>query len=95
METERGYRKFNTQATALSSAIVMGILYVICALFTLLSPRFALQLFGWIFHLVNLDQIAGGLTITPVGLVIGLVQIVVYTYLTVLLVAWLYNRLSK
>jgi len=95
MSTTKLYPRINSQAIALSSAIVMGVIYIICAIFTFLFPGFALQLFGWIFHLIDLDKFTGGLTITPVSFLIGLVQIAVYTYIGVLLVSWLYNRLSK
>ena len=95
MSTERRYLRINPQAIALSSTIVMGLVYIICAIFAFLFPGFALQLFGWIFHLIDLDKFTSGLTITPVSFVIGLIQIVIYTYIGILLVAWLYNRLSK
>lgn len=95
MNTERRYLRINPQAIALSSAIVMGAFYIICAIFILLFPGFALQLFGWISHLIDLNKVVGGLTITPVSFLIGLIQIVVYTYIGVLLVFWLYNRFSK
>lgn len=95
MSTERHYLGINPQALALSSAIVMGVVYIVCAGFTFLFPSFALQLFGWIFYLIDLDKFTGGLTITTASVLIGLIQIVIYTYIGVLLVAWLYNRLSK
>lgn len=80
---------------ATAAAGTMGIVYVVCAVFIWLWPDFALQLFGWLVHLVNVDKFAGDVAITAAGLAIGLVQILIYTYAGAWIFAWLHNRFMK
>ena len=83
----------NKFSTAVAGTI--GIVYVVCAVFVALWPDFALQLFGWLVHLVNVDKFAGDVAITATGLIIGLVQVLVYTYVGAYFFAWLHNRFMK
>jgi len=80
---------------SLAAAGTMGIVYVVCAVFIKLAPDFALQLFGWLVHLVNVDKFAGDVAITAVGLIIGLVQILVYAYIGAWIFAWLHNKFLR
>lgn len=80
---------------SLAAAGTMGIVYVVCAVFVALWPDFALQLFGWLVHLVNVDKFAGDVVITAGGLIIGLLQVLVYTYIGTYVFAWLHNRFIK
>lgn len=84
--------KLNTQKFSLAAALTIGIVYVICAIFVTLWPEFAIQLFGWLVHLVNVDKFAGDVQITTLGFIIGLLQAVVYTYLVAWIGAWLHNK---
>ena len=77
---------------ALSGGLTMGIVYVVCAAFVWLWPAFALQLFGWLVHLVNVDKFAGDVKISALGFIIGLVQVWIYTYIGTLVFAWLHNK---
>ncbi len=83
----------NKFSTAVAGTI--GIVYVVCAVFVALWPDFALQLFGWLVHLVNVDKFAGDVAITATGLIIGLVQVLVYTYVGAYFFTWLHNRFMK
>ena len=80
---------------SLAAAGTMGIVYVVCAVFVWLAPDFALQLFGWLVHLVNVDKFAGDVAITATGLIIGLVQILVYAYIGAWIFAWLHNKFLR
>lgn len=77
---------------ALASAATFGTAYLVCAAVVLVAPDFALKLFGWLFHLVNLEQFTGGVEVTIGSLIGGLVEVVVYAYLVAWLFAWFYNR---
>ena len=79
-------------AFALALAETSAALYALCAIVVALWPDGALQLLGWVAHLVNVDQFSGGVVITFWGFVIGLVQIVIYSYVAGWLLAWFYNR---
>ena len=87
--------KLDIQKFSLAAAITMGFVYILCVIFVALWPNFALQLFGWLAHLVNVDKFAGDVQITAIGLVFGLLQILVYTYLGALIFAWLHNKFLK
>lgn len=82
----------NKSKFAWAAAQTMGIVYVVCAIFVALAPGFALKLFGWLIHLVNVDKFAGDVRMTLGGFVVGLIQILVYAYVGGLLFAWLHNR---
>ena len=80
---------------SLAAAVTMGVVYVVCAVFVWLWPDFALQLFGWLVHLVNVEKFAGDVAITFGGLLAGLVQVVLYTYIGVWLIARLHNKFCQ
>ncbi len=73
----------------------MGAIYVLCAIFVILWPNFALQLFGWLVHLVNVEKFAGDIKVTLVGFIWGLIQVILYTYVGAWLIAWLHNKFCK
>ena len=87
--------KLEIQKFSVALAVTMGIIYVICAIFVALWPDFALQLFGWLVHLVNVDKFAGDVQMTVLGFVIGLLQAMIYTYVGALVFAWLHNKFMK
>lgn len=80
---------------ALAGTATAGILYVACAVIVWLWPDFSLQLLGWVAHLVSVDKFAGGVAITLGGVLLGLIEIVVYAYIALWLFAWFYNGLIK
>lgn len=84
--------KLNQKAVALTAAIVSGLWALICTVFIALWPAFALQLFGWLVHLVNVEKFAGDVAITFGGFVAGLLQAVIYAYIGAWLIAWLHNK---
>ena len=87
--------ELNKQKFSLAAAGTMGIVYVVCAVFVALWPDFALQLFGWLVHLVNVDKFAGDVAITFGGFIWGLVQTVVYTYVGAWIFAALHNKFMR
>ena len=87
--------KLDANKFSLAAAGTMGIVYVICAVFVILLPDFALQLFGWLVHLVNVEKFAGDVQITALGFIFGFLQAVVYAYIGALLFAWLHNKFLK
>ncbi len=85
----------NRQKLALASAATFGVAYLVCAVFVIVAPDFALQLLGWVAHIVNVDKFAGDVAITFGGVVVGLIEVVVYAYLVAWLFAWFYNRFTR
>lgn len=92
MNNEKHYCQINSQGFALAAAGVMGAIYIVCTIFVALWPDFALQLFGWLVHLVNVEKSAGDVAITPGGFLVGLAQTAIYTYGGAWLIAWLHNK---
>lgn len=77
---------------ALAGASVMGVVYLVCVIFVSLWPQFALQLFGWLVHLIAVDKYATDMAITWPGFIVGLIQVIIYTYIITWLFASLHNR---
>lgn len=79
--------ELNKSKFSLAAAEVMGVWYVICALLVTLVPELAMKLFGWMVHLVNLEV---GISFPEV--VYGFIEVVILTYITAYVFAWLHNR---
>lgn len=75
---------------AMAASAVMGIWYVICASLVALVPDLALKLFSWMVHLVNVEA---GVSFPEV--IYGFVEVLVLTYVTAYVFAWLHNRFMK
>ena len=87
--------KIDANKFSLAVAATMGIVYVVCAAFVWLWPDFALQLFGWLVHLVNVDKFADDVQITLVGFIVGLLQAAIYTYAGARIFVLLHNKFLK
>lgn len=92
MPNEKHYCHINKHGFALAAGGVIGAIYVVCAIFVALWPQGALQLLGWLVHLINVEKFAGAVAMTFGGFIWGLVQAVVYSYIGAWLVAWLHNK---
>lgn len=92
MENGNHFCKINARGFAKAAASIMGLIYVVCAIFVALWPAFALRLLGWLVHLVNVDKFAGDVAITVGGFLAGLAQVAIYTYIGAWLIAWLHNK---
>jgi len=79
--------ELNKQKFSLAAAAVMGLWYVICAFLVATVPGAALKLFSWMVHLVNLEA---GIGFPEV--IYGFIEVLVLTYVTAYVFAWLHNR---
>ena len=95
MENGNHYCKINAKGFAKATAGIMGLVYAVCAIFVVLWPDFALRLFGWLVHLVNVDKFAGDVAMTFGGFLAGLAQVVIYSYIVAWLVARIHNKFCK
>jgi len=95
MNNKKHYCQINKNGFALATSGVMGVIYIVCAIFVALWPNFALQLFGWLVHLVNVEKFASDVAITLSGFIFGLLQAVIYTYIGAWLIAWLHNKFCE
>lgn len=70
--------------------LAMGILYVLCAVFVLISPAKAVSFFSAMFHGIDLSKL-GTAAITWSSFFTGLIITIVLTTVTVFLVVLFYN----
>lgn len=80
---------------ALAASGTVGIAYVVCAIFTYLWPEVAVSLLGFVFHVLNMEKLAGGVEFSLWSAIIGLLQVVIYTFINIWIFAWIYNALIK
>jgi len=83
--------EFDKNKFSLAASAVMGVWYVICATLVALAPDLAMKLFSYMVHLVNLEA---GLVGWPEA-IYGFVEVIVLTYITAYVFAWLHNRFMK
>ena len=76
---------------AMAVSGVMGVISIICATVVFAAPELAAILFGLMVHLVNLEAAE----IAPAGFIIGLAQVLVYSYVGAWIFASLHNRFLK
>lgn len=79
--------ELNKNKFALAGAEVMGLWYIICAALVAVAPDLAVKLFSWMVHLVDLRP---GVSFPEV--IYGFIEVVVLTYITAYVFAWLHNR---
>ena len=84
--------EIRNNAFALALAETSAVLYALCAFVVALWPEGALQLLGSVAHLVNVEQFVGGIQLTWGSFAIGLIEIVIYSYVAGWLLAWFYNK---
>lgn len=87
--------ELNKNKFALAASGTVGILYIVCAGLVAIAPGFVLKLLGGVAHLVNVDKFAGDVQITLTSVGMGLIQIIVYSYIAAFLFSWIYNKLVK
>lgn len=83
--------ELNKKKFALAATEVMGVWYIICALLVALAPALALKLFSWMVHLVNLEA---GIVSFPAA-IYGFIEVIVLTFISAYVFAWLHNRAMK
>jgi len=84
--------KLNPKRVALSLAIMVSILYIVCALLVAIAPDFTTKLFSNLFHGIDITEIATT-NISFGSTSLGLIQIIIYTLIAGWLFAWIYNKL--
>lgn len=87
--------ELNKNKFTLAASYTVGILYAVCVVLVAVAPNFALKLLGGVAHLANVDKFAGDVQITLAGVGIGLIQVMIYSYIAAFLFSWLYNKLVK
>jgi len=85
--------KLDAKATGYTLASVAGIVSLACLLLIVIAKEFTINLFGAIFHGIDLSQIAAD-NITVSSAVLGFVEVVVVGFILGWLFAVIYNKLN-
>lgn len=91
----RAYQKgvhmgLETKKFAVAAAQTAGVVYVVCAAVVALFPAASLKLLGWLAHARPESLVFR--TVTPAGFILGLLQIIIYSYVIAWVFAKIYNR---
>ncbi len=84
--------KLNARRVSLSLAATIGIISVVCALLILIAPQATMNLFGAIFHGIDISQITKPITLG--GALLGTVEVAIIALVAGWLFAVIYNKLS-
>lgn len=87
--------QLNAKKFALAAALTMTAAYAVCAVFVALWPEAAIKFLGSMLHIVNVAKFTGDMEMTLGSAVLGWIPLVLYSYFTALVFAWLYNRSVK
>lgn len=86
--------KKDINATGIALALTFAIISIVCLVLVLITPGFAINLFGSFMHGVDLTKIA----ITPTiegRTLLGLIVALAGGYLIGVIFAWIYNKFAK
>ena len=85
--------KLKETAWANASAILTGVVYLVCAAFVTILPDLSKSVMQSWFHGIDLEALWTG---APRGnFILGLVSAIIGTWLVGYLFAWLYNRFNE
>ena len=85
----------NKSKFSLAAMLTVAILYVACAVLVAVLPDLSLKLLGWVAHIVNVEKFAGQVNVTASGLIAGLLEVMIYSYVASWIFVGLYNRFNK
>nr|MBI4156608.1 hypothetical protein [Candidatus Woesearchaeota archaeon] len=86
--------KLNVNATGLALSITSGIVYIICAIISWISPRTLIGFANYLEHSIDLTSVAIK-SLNLGNVIIGLIIILIISYLVGVIFALLYNKLIK
>ena len=87
--------KLETKKFAMAAGLTVTVAYAVCATFAAIWPEAAVRFLGWMLHIINIEKVAGDVKITLGSVILGWIPLVLYSYFTALIFAWLYNRSLK
>ena len=87
--------RLQTKKFGLAAAGTGAILYIACAVLVAIAPEFAVKSFAYLFHGITLETLATPDTMAAGRVLIGLIQVIIYTYLLGWIFAGLYNKLTR
>lgn len=82
--------KINNKKFAVTLSKVSAIVYIVCSVFVALFPGVSTKLMTALFHISS--NVATGSRVTMLGVILGIVQVVVYSYIAGMIFAWIFNK---
>ena len=79
--------KLNPKKVSVSLAATSGIVSAACALLIAVAPQFTVNLFGAVFHGIDLSNIQKTMTISSA--ILGTIEVIVFA----LIVGWLFAKI--
>ena len=76
--------KLSVKRVSMSLAVVAGIISIVCALLILIAPQATVNLFGEIFHGIDISQITKPITLG--GALLGTIEVIIMA----LIAGWLF-----
>jgi len=89
--SEKQYPLIAAHPLGVAFGITTGVVYVVCAFFVLLWRDASVRFFNVWVHGLDLTKIAGG-SVTVTSFLMGLITIMIASYLIGLLFGWSYNK---
>ncbi|HBI33773.1 MAG TPA: hypothetical protein DEA43_03105 [Candidatus Moranbacteria bacterium] len=82
--------KINNKKFAVVLSKVSVIVYVVCSIFVALFPRVSTKLMTTLFHFSS--NVATGSRVTVIGVILGIAQVAIYSYIAGMIFAWIFNK---
>ncbi|MEK6895356.1 MAG: DUF5676 family membrane protein [Nanoarchaeota archaeon] len=83
--------RLNAKKTGLSLAIISGIISIVCALLLIVAPAFTTNLFGAIFHGLDISKIA--IQMSLLRTILGTIEVIILGFIIGWLFAKVYNNI--
>ncbi len=87
--------KLNALKLANAVAVTTFVLYVVCTLFVAVAPEFSMTILAGAMHIPGIGDSLGEVEVTFGGFLLGLIPMILYSYVGAYLIAVLYNRSIK
>lgn len=84
--------QLNAKKLANAVTLAVGILYIVCTLFVVVAPDAARTIATGMMHIPGLGDALGEVEVTLGGFLLGLIPLLIYSYVGAYLIARLYNR---
>lgn len=82
--------QINSKKFSLLVAEASAVVYIVCSAFVALFPDLSTRLMTSLFHISG--NLTVGARVTLVGVIIGTVQVAIYSYVIGRIFAWVFNK---
>lgn len=87
--------ELNVKKFSLAALITAVLLYVVCVIFVAIAPDTAMMILGGLMHITNASQFLYEAEVTFNGVLLGIIPVLIYSYLGAFMFASIYNKFVK